>query len=168
VVPDIMCLAKGLTGGALPLAATLAKEALFAAHYAPDRAKMFFHSSSFTANPVACAAARANIAIWQSGEMAGQLATLSANMAEGIDGWASHPALENVRQLGTIVAADLRAPSSGYLSEVAPALRAWFLERCLLLRPLGNSIYLMPPYCTDAAQIARLCAAVGEAADHFG
>ena len=65
VVPDILCLSKGLTGGALPLAVTMATDAIYDAHWSNDRAKMFFHSSSYTANPIACAAANANLAVWR-------------------------------------------------------------------------------------------------------
>ena len=168
VTPDILCLAKGLTGGAVPLAATLAKEAIFAAHLSTDRSRMFFHSSSFTANPIACAAARANIALWQQGEVAGRIAALSGHIATRLAGLARHPALEHARQIGTIAALELKAESGGYMSEVAPALRAFFLARGVLLRPLGNCIYMMPPYCTDNRQIDALCDAISAAADHFG
>src|SRR3546814_15691039 len=65
VIPDIVCLSKGLTGGALPLAVTLCIEPIFAAHFSTDRAKTFYHSSSYTANPIACAAANANLEIWR-------------------------------------------------------------------------------------------------------
>src|SRR5690606_33753079 len=65
VVPDLLCLSKGLTGGAVPLAVTMASEAIWEAHYSADRSRTFFHSSSYTANPIACAAANANLAIWR-------------------------------------------------------------------------------------------------------
>src|SRR3546814_4751448 len=76
VVPDILCLSKGLTGGAVPLAVTMATPAIFEAHLSDDRARMFFHSSSYTANPIACAAARANLAIWRSEEHTSELQSL--------------------------------------------------------------------------------------------
>src|SRR3546814_7577133 len=77
VVPDILCLSKGLTGGAVPLAVTMATPAIFEAHLSDDRARMFFHSSSYTANQIACAAARANLAIWRDEPVLDRIADLS-------------------------------------------------------------------------------------------
>lgn len=168
VAPDIMCVAKGITGGALPLAATLASEPIFEAHLSRDRADMFYHSSSYTANPIACAAAVANLDIWREEDVLGRIGGLSATMARHLATLADHPALGNARQAGCIAAIDLKSGTTGYLSDVAPALRAFFLGKGLLLRPLGNTIYVMPPYCTDAAQIGRIFDAIGAAADRFG
>ncbi|MET0240225.1 MAG: adenosylmethionine--8-amino-7-oxononanoate transaminase [Sphingobium sp.] len=165
VTPDILCLAKGLTGGAVPLAATLASEAIFASHYSEDRADMFFHSSSFTANPISCAAANANIAIWDAEDVPGRIAALGSAMDAGLATLAADQRFANPRRIGAIAAVDLIVADSGYLSNVAPRLRAHFLERGLLLRPLGNTIYVMPPYCTSAAEVARIFAAIGDAAD---
>ena len=100
--------------------------------------------------------------------MPGRIATLAAGLAQRLGRLASHPAFANPRQLGTIVAIDLMAPDAGYLSDLAPRLRAFFLERGLLLRPLGNSIYLMPPYCLDPDQLDHIFAALSEAGNHFG
>ncbi len=168
VAPDILCVAKGITGGSLPLAATLASPAIFEAHYGDDRATMFYHSSSYTANPIACAAAAANLAIWREEDVLGRIAALSAGLAARLDGLRDHPAFDNPRLLGAVAAVDLRAADAGYLSSVAPALRAFFLGKGLLLRPLGNSIYVMPPYCIDADQLDRIFAGITEAGDHFG
>ncbi len=166
VTPDILCTAKGLTGGSIPLAATLARSKIFEAHRSPDRALMFFHSSSFTANPIACAAAAANIAIWESEDVSGRIAALRAHMSARLDLLAGHSALENPRQLGAIAAIDMRVrENAGYMSDIAPRLRAFFLERGVLLRPLGNTIYAMPPYCTSADQIGTIFDAIAEAAD---
>lgn len=166
VTPDILCLAKGITGGAIPLAVTLASGRIFEAHRSTDRARMFFHSSSYTANPIACAAAAANLAIWAEEDVLGQIATLSAGVADRIaklDG----VIFANPRQIGTIGAVDLATNDSGYLSTLGPELRAFFLKRGLLLRPLGNTIYVMPPYCTDAGQLTCIFDAIAEAGAHF-
>ena len=167
ISPDIMCLAKGLTGGAVPLAATLASEAIFASHYSDDRADMFYHSSSFTANPISCAAANANLALWRDEDVLGRVATLGAALDAGLAGLSTHKRFVNPRRLGGIAAIDLVVADAGYLSDVAPALRAQFLAEGLLIRPLGNTIYLMPPYCTAPSEIARAFDAIGNAADHF-
>lgn len=165
ISPDILCIAKGLTGGAVPLAATLASEAIFASHYSEDRADMFFHSSSFTANPIACAAANANIAIWDEGGVIERIAALGESLDAGLATLTDDSRFSNPRRMGAIAAVDLTVEDSGYLSSVAPRLRAHFLERGLLLRPLGNTIYTMTPYCTTAAEVERIFAAISEAAE---
>ncbi|MGK2911485.1 MAG: adenosylmethionine--8-amino-7-oxononanoate transaminase [Sphingobium sp.] len=166
VAPDILCLAKGITGGTIPLAVTLASARIFEAHRSTDRARMFFHSSSYTANPIACAAAVANLAIWAEEDVLGRIGALARGVSDGLarlDG----AMFANHRQCGTIGAVDLVTQDSGYLSSLAPDLRAFFLARGLLLRPLGNTIYVMPPYCTDAGQLARIFDAIVEAGTHF-
>ena len=168
VVPDIMAVAKGITGGAIPLAATLASQRIFDAHGSTDRARLFYHSSSYTANAIACAAAAANLAIWREEDVLGRIAHLAEGIARRLAVLARHPAFAHPRQLGTIAAIDLVAADAGYLSDLAPRLRAFFLERGILLRPLGNTIYLMPPYCLDADQLDRLFAALIDAGDAFG
>lgn len=168
IVPDIMAVAKGITGGAIPLAATLATAPIFEAHRSTDRARLFYHSSSYTANAIACAAATANLAIWREEDVLGRIATLRAAIAQRLERLAMHPAFANPRQLGAVAAIDLMTPDAGYLSDLAPRLRAFFLERGLLLRPLGNTIYLMPPYCIDAQQLDSVFAALHAAGDAFG
>jgi adenosylmethionine-8-amino-7-oxononanoate aminotransferase len=164
VVPDLLCLSKGLTGGSLPLAVTMATPEIFAAHYSSDRAKQFFHSSSYTANPIACAAANANLAIWREEPVAARIADLARRQAEGLARLAKLPGIRSARQLGTIAALEIEAGEDGYLSELSPALKAAFTARDLLLRPLGNTVYVMPPYCTDAADLTALHEAIGEVA----
>lgn len=163
VVPDLMCLAKGLTGGAIPLAVTLASAEIFEAHYSTDRARMFFHSSSYTANPIACAAANANLAIWRDEPVMDRIATLAERQAGGLAMLAAQPRLTNPRQCGTIIAIDVEAGDAGYLAGVGPRLLAMFREADVLLRPLGNTIYAMPPYCISAADLDRVHATIAEA-----
>ncbi|MBU0555061.1 MAG: adenosylmethionine--8-amino-7-oxononanoate transaminase [Alphaproteobacteria bacterium] len=165
VEPDILCLAKGLTGGSVPLAATLASAAIFESHRSMDRAAMFFHSSSFTANPVCCAAANANLAIWQEEDVPGRISALGHALDEGLASLAGHRRLHDARRIGAIAAIDILVPDGGYLSDVALRLRAYALANGLLLRPLGNTIYLMPPYCTTRAEIAQAFAVIADAVD---
>jgi adenosylmethionine---8-amino-7-oxononanoate aminotransferase len=169
VVPDILCFSKGLTGGAVPLAVTMASPAIYLAHYASDRARMLFHSSSYTANPIACAAALANLDVWRDEPVRERIATLAARQAKGLAMLAAAPGLTRPRQCGTIIAIDVNAgPDAGYLASIAPGLKAFFLERGLLMRPLGNTVYAMPPYCIEAGQIAAVHAAIAEAGVRFG
>jgi adenosylmethionine-8-amino-7-oxononanoate aminotransferase len=168
ITPDILCVSKGLTGGALPLAATLCSAEIFDAHLSSDRSRTFFHSSSYTANPIACAAAVANLIVWQNEPVLKRIEALEQMHRERLASFRSDPRFINVRQSGTIAALDLDVSTSGYLSDVGPKLRAFFRDRDLLIRPLGNVIYLMTPYCVMPEDLDRAYAAIDEAADVFG
>ncbi|MGN6375700.1 MAG: adenosylmethionine--8-amino-7-oxononanoate transaminase [Sphingomonas sp.] len=167
VVPDILCLSKGLTGGAVPLAVTMASAPIYDAHLSTDRATMFFHSSSYTANPIACAAAAANLAIWREEPVLERVATLGERQAARLAALTDHANVRNARQIGTVTAMELSESAGDYLSSHGPALLAFFRERDLLLRPLGNTVYVMPPYCIDEDDLDTLYAAIGEAADRL-
>jgi adenosylmethionine-8-amino-7-oxononanoate aminotransferase len=164
VAPDIACYSKGLTGGSLPLAATLCRHDIFHAHYATDRRRTFFHSSSFTANPIASAAALANLEIWETEPVRARIAALCALQAEQLARFSDDPRFENVRQTGTIAAMDLKAADSGYLSQLGPKLQRSFREARILLRPLGNTIYILPPYCTTNSDLTLVYDAIDSAA----
>ncbi len=167
IVPDIACYAKGLTGGALPIAVTMCRSEIFEAHYAQDRARAFFHSSSYTANPIACAAALANLDVWDSGGPMARVQNLSAMQAERIARFAHDPRFENVRRMGTVTALDLRAPENGYLANIGLELMRYFNDRGLLLRPLGPTIYILPPYCIEGHELDLLYDAIDAAATEF-
>jgi adenosylmethionine---8-amino-7-oxononanoate aminotransferase len=160
IVPDIACYSKGLTGGVLPLAVTLCQRAIFDAHYAEDRRKTFFHSSSYTANPIACAAALANLKVWRSEPVRERIAALAEVHTKALDRFRDDRRFENVRQLGTIAALDLVVNDSGYLADIGPRLYRHFLARDMLVRPLGNTIYLMPPYCSTADELSAVYEAI--------
>jgi adenosylmethionine---8-amino-7-oxononanoate aminotransferase len=165
VVPDILCLSKGLTGGFLPMGATLASEEIYQAFYSVDRAKTFFHSSSFTGNPLACAAACASLQVWEDepvveriGRIQRDLAALSLRLQHRAD-------VESVRQTGTILALDVRVAEAGYLSAVSPKLYRYFISSGVLLRPIGQSIYVLPPYCTSRADLEFVVSRIESALD---
>ena len=164
VAPDLLCLSKGLTGGALPLAVTLSTSAIYEAHVSLDRSKMFLHSSSYTANPIACAAGLANLAIWREEPVRDRVADLALRQQQRL-GRCSRGV--NVRRLGTITACEIGDARSDYLSARAPGLLAFFRDRDVLLRPLGNTIYVMPPYCIDDCDLDRIYDAVEEALERF-
>lgn len=174
IAPDILCTGKGLTGGSLPLAATLATREVFESHLSTDRARMLFHSSSFTANPICCAAGLANVEIWKREPVLERVAVLAKAQAAGLARFAGDSRFSATRRCGTITALDLAADpdgrevTPGYLASLAPDLFAFFLERNVLLRPLGTTIYVMPPYCTTANEIGVIYDVIGEAADRFG
>lgn len=162
ISPDILCTSKGLTGGAIPLAATLATEAIFAAHWSEDRSRTFFHSSSYTANPIACAAGLANARIWQAEDMQGRLDLVAGLQADRLGALALDARFEKARQTGTIAAIDLKVDGAGYLAAAGQRLRTYAAERGVLLRPLGNTIYVLPPYCITAVELDRVWDAIGD------
>ncbi len=168
VVPDILCLSKGLTGGAVPLAVTLATEAIFQAHWSEtDRSKQFFHSSSYTANPIACAAAAANLAIWREEPVQARIDALATAQGQHLAAIGGEAAVRNPRQLGTIAAFELGA-GQDYLSDLAPRLLGHFRERDLLVRPMGNTVYVMPPYSITPEQLGTVWTGIAEAIARFG
>lgn len=166
VSPDLLCTAKGLTGGAMPLAATLATAEIFASHYSEDRNKTFFHSSSYTANPIACAAAVANVEIWRTEPVLKRIADLAQMQHQRLATVGTDNAFTNARRLGTITALDIAVPDGGYLAGIGPKLQREFLANGVLLRPLGNTVYVMPPYCISADDLDQVYSAIraGEAA----
>jgi adenosylmethionine-8-amino-7-oxononanoate aminotransferase len=164
VAPDIACYSKGLTGGALPLAVTLCRGEIFDAHFSTDRSRTFFHSSSYTANPVACAAARANLDLWQDPVTPAHVAEVAAMQERALGQFRLDDRFRNVRRTGTITALDLDVRDGGYLAGIGPKLLEFFGKRNLLLRPLGNTIYVMPPYCISQADLDEIYAAIAEAA----
>jgi adenosylmethionine-8-amino-7-oxononanoate aminotransferase len=167
VTPDIACYSKGLTGGSLPLAVTLCRADIFDAHYSTDRTRTFFHSSSYTANPIACAAALANLEIWENEPVMECIGRVAALHAEKLDRFRDDRRFANVRQIGTIAALDIVASDAGYMANIGPRLYRSFLARGLLVRPLGNTIYIMPPYCSTPGEIDLVYEAIGEIADEI-
>jgi adenosylmethionine-8-amino-7-oxononanoate aminotransferase len=166
VTPDIACYSKGLTGGSLPLAVTLCRADIFDAHYSTDRSRTFFHSSSYTANPIACAAALANLEIWENEPVLERVAAIARLHSEGLERFRDDRRFENVRQIGTIAALDIVSNDAGYLAAIGPRLYQDFLSRNLLVRPLGNTIYIMPPYCSGESELELVYDAILEIADN--
>ena len=148
VTPDIVCLSKGLTGGFLPLGATVTREEVFAQFLSADRRRALFHGHSYTANPIACAAALASLALLDDASRCARQA-IERTHREQLDHLATHPLVANRRVLGTVAAFDL-ATEPGYLSPVGAELGSFALREGVLLRPLGNVVYLLPPYCASA------------------
>lgn len=164
IEPDILCLSKGLTGGSVPLAVTLATEAIYNAHYSSDRTKQFFHSSSYTANPIACAAALGNLAVWTNEPVRERIDHLSAMQDARLKRLSRG---RNARRIGTVTACEMGETASNYLSDRGPRLLAFFREHDVLVRPLGNTIYVMPPYCIDDSDLDRIYDAVEAALERL-
>ena len=153
VVPDLMCVAKGLTGGFLPLAATFATEGVQDAFTGGDRSRVFFHGHSYTANPIACAAANASLRIFENEPVFERIAAIEKVHAARLPAFAGHPGVVDARHIGTVAAIELKVPDAGYLSSLRPRLYQFFLSRGVLLRPLGNVVYILPPYVITPEQV---------------
>ena len=154
IAPDLMCVSKGLTGGFLPLAAVLAPQHMYEAFLDDSRERAFLHSHSYTGNPLACAAARATLGIFESEPVLERNRATAARMAALAAPLAEHPNVAEVRQTGMILAIELVADSATRAplpSTQRAGLRAYrhAIERGVLLRPLGDVLYWMPPYCID-------------------
>ncbi len=147
--PDIVCLSKGLTGGVLPLGLTVATENIYEAFLAPEKTKALLHGHSYTGNPLACAVACANLDLIEKPLFIENINRISAQHRAFAESLQDHPQLKEVRQLGTIIALEINPDTeeSSYFSEIRDKAYAYFLENGLLIRPLGNIIFLNPPYC---------------------
>jgi adenosylmethionine-8-amino-7-oxononanoate aminotransferase len=155
--PDMVCLSKGLTGGTLPLAVTSCTEAIYSAFVSTDRSKTLFHGHTFTANPIACAAARASLKLTCSVECDAARARIERSHRTFGELLARRSDVRNVRIAGTILAFDLAAlktvDSKTGTHSVKNALVAAFVKAGVLLRPLGEVIYFMPPYCISEEEL---------------
>ncbi len=159
VSPDLMCLSKGVTGGFLPLGVTAATEEVFAAFVSPDRRRTFFHGHSYTANPLACAAGRASLRLLREPACTRRRGEIEAAHRAGLASLEGHPLVTRPRVLGTVAAFDLHA-GEGYLAPIGAELAEFARGEGFLLRPLGNVVYLMPPYCATDAELADAYAVV--------
>jgi adenosylmethionine-8-amino-7-oxononanoate aminotransferase len=145
--PDIVCLSKCITGGFLPLGLTVCSDSIFQHFLTQDRTKTFFHGHSFTANPIACAAANANLDLFEQPKTQQRLTELYQNIAEIAEKLTQYSFLYNVRYTGGILAFELGQPERHYLNAISHKIRTFYLERDMLVRPLGNTVYIIPPYC---------------------
>jgi adenosylmethionine-8-amino-7-oxononanoate aminotransferase len=152
ISPDLLCMSKGITGGFLPMGATAVREEVFDAFVSTDRRRTFFHGHSYTANPIACAAARASLRLLDEG-CAVRRASIEQAHRTALARLASHPGIHGPRVIGTVAAFELAA-EQGYLSPIGRELAEYAARRGVLLRPLGNVVYLMPPYCTTPEEVA--------------
>lgn len=161
--PDILCLSKGLTGGTMALGVTSCTEEIMEPYKSTDIMKTFFHGHSFTANPIACAASIASFELLIAEETQNQIVKISQWQKDFQNRISSHPKVLNSRVLGTIFALELKTDSdTSYVNEVRHKLYPFFLERDILLRPLGNVIYILPPYIIKKEEIDKVYEAVEE------
>jgi adenosylmethionine-8-amino-7-oxononanoate aminotransferase len=147
ITPDMICLSKGLTGGFLPMAMTVTREFIYQAFLAPEVSRAFLHGHSYTANPLGCAAGLASLELLLGAECQARIKGIEALHRQRLDHIARLDIVARPRLCGTIAAFDL--PGDGYGAEIGPMLKLQLRERGLLTRPMGNVMYVLPPYCMD-------------------
>lgn len=163
ISPDIMCLSKGLTGGTLPMSITTCKEEIYKAFYSDDKMKTFFHGHSFTGNPVGCAAALASLDLMEQEETWENISRIQGRHEEFGKKLKTISNVENIRQLGTVLAFDVvNDGETNYFNNVRDTLYNFFIENGVLLRPLGNVIYIMAPYCITDTELDKVYRAIEE------
>ncbi|MEM5424137.1 adenosylmethionine--8-amino-7-oxononanoate transaminase [Paraburkholderia sp. BR14263] len=163
--PDLLTLSKGISGGYLPLSIVLSRDAIYESFYDDDTTRGFLHSHSYTGNPLACRAALATLDLFERDDVLVANARKSAHLRELFDPLAAHPLVRNLRQCGTILAFDVALEDA---QRAATFSRRFFenaLQRELLLRPIGTTVYVMPPYILDNEMQAFLAARTRETFD---
>jgi adenosylmethionine-8-amino-7-oxononanoate aminotransferase len=163
VVPDLMCLSKAITGGFLPMGVTLCSDRVESAFRSENRLHTFYHGHSYTGNALACAAANASLQIFDDEPVFDRIAGIAKIHGERLAGMKEFVTVVEVRQIGTIGAVELRTDDAGYLSAMRPRLYQFFLERGVLLRPLGNVVYVLPPYVILPGELHRVYDVIVEA-----
>lgn len=159
--PDIICLSKGITGGFLPFAATTCTQDIYNAFLSEEKYKMLFHGHSYTGNPLGCAAAIAGLELYEQEKTQQQLENIIQRHAEFLQRISKNKFVKEARQTGTILAIELNAGGqTGYLNNIRDKAYAHFLARGVILRPLGNVVYVLPPYCIAEAELNEVYAAI--------
>jgi adenosylmethionine-8-amino-7-oxononanoate aminotransferase len=163
VAPDLMCLSKGITGGFLAMGATLCSDHVESAFRSQNRLHTFYHGHSYTGNALACAAAVESLKIFDDEPVFDRIAEIARINSERLAQFKRFPIVSDIRQIGTIGAIELRAEDAGYLSAMRPKLYRFFLEHGVLLRPLGNVVYVLPPYVISPVELNHVYDVIQEA-----
>lgn len=161
--PDIICLSKGLTGGYFPLGVTSCADFIYQAFLSEDKSKTFFHGHSYTAYPSACVAALASLDLMERAETWDAIKSISAEHQKFASSISGHVKLSSTRCLGTILALELKTDEvTGYLNNISASVYQFFLDRGIILRPLGNVIYVLPPYCISVEDLNYIYSSISE------
>ena len=168
ITPDMICLSKGLTGGFLPMSVTVVSDRLYETFQGSDPSLMFCHGHSYTGNPLGCAAALATFELLNQAETAKSWKRIETAHRIGIQRVGAVEGVVRSRIQGTIAAVELQVDDSGYQSQIGGKLSAWFRKqhekpKSVLVRPLGNVIYLLPPYCIADEQLEMAWQAITDA-----
>ncbi|MNF51181.1 Adenosylmethionine-8-amino-7-oxononanoate aminotransferase [compost metagenome] len=162
--PDMMCLSKALTGGTIPMAITTFTQDIFDAFYDEDINKALFHGHTFTANPTGCAAALASMELLQTNEMQANISRVNQKHLEFLERIKNHPKVSTSRVLGVIFALEIKTESSAsYYGTLRNKLYDFFIENGIILRPVGNIVYILPPYIITDEQLQKVYQVVEKA-----
>ncbi len=166
--PDIICISKGITGGFMPLGVTVCTQAIFDVFYADETVKTFFHGHSYTANPLACAAANASMELLIADKCQQQIQHISTRHAAFALSIQHHIFIKEIRQRGTILAIELNtAEDSSYFNSIQSAAYQYFMSQGIFLRPLGNIVYVMPPYCITDEELDKVYEVIKTSLDYL-
>lgn len=164
--PDIICLSKGITGGVMPLGVTSCVQFIYDAFLSDDKLKTFFHGHSYTANPTACSAALASLDLFDQQQPFADIERITGQHQLFLQKIKSHASLRDVRQLGTILAFEIKTrEQTHYLNSLAEYSSSYFMERGIILRPLGNIVYILPPYCISNEDLEYIYTSVEQFLD---
>jgi len=165
---DLMCFSKGLTGGTMALGLTTCTSDIYNAFLSDDKLKTLFHGHSFTANPVACSAALASLDLLLDKETIKNIERITQSHHEFLNRIKDHPRLKNIRQTGTILALEWESTGeTSYFNNLRDNLYNFFLDQGIILRPLGNIVYVLPPYCINTEQLNYVYLKIEEALERF-
>lgn len=161
--PDLMCFSKGLTGGTMPMGITTASNEIYHAFFSDEKSKAFFHGHSFTANPLACTAALASLDLLLGEATQENIRHICTLHKQFISNFRSPKAV--ARQCGTILAIEITTSESSYFNTLQPYIYQYFIERNIIMRPLGNIFYLVPPYCISTADLEYIYTTIMDLVD---
>ena len=155
--PDIICLSKGLTGGYMPLGVTSCAQFIYDACVSDDKTKTFFHGHSYTANPTACSAALASLDLMEKKETWHQISMISQLHQAFVTKHQNHFKLKDIRSKGTILALEINTEEhTHYLNHASESIAAYFYKKGIIVRPLGNILYIIPPYCISESELNQV------------
>ncbi len=160
--PDIICLSKGLTGGTMALGVTACSQKIYDAYVNDDKLKTFFHGHSFTANPLACKAALASLDLWFQNYCINVVSHIERRNKVFVQTLQSKQSIKNIRVLGTILAFEISEGKDEYLNNVSTLITKQCLNKGIYLRPLGNTVYIMPPYCITESELDKVYEVIDE------
>lgn len=154
--PDMICLSKALTGGVLPMAITSFSQDIFDAFYDQDVNKALFHGHTFTANPLGCAIALASIKLFESDDIQNQINIIKSHHLQFVEELKNHILVKNPRTMGPILAFEIDFQNDGYYGSLRNKLYHFFIEKGFIIRPVGNTIYIMPPYIISLKELEKI------------
>jgi len=165
---DIICLSKGLTGGTMALGVTACTHKIYEAYLSDDKLKTFFHGHSFTANPLACTAALASLELLLKDECLAAITRITQANKTFATSLGGKEGIKNVRTLGTILAFEIDKGRDEYLNNISTAITTQSLGMGVYLRPLGNTVYIMPPYCITSDELTKVYSVINAIVTHYG